>query len=177
MVTVRAMTEAEIEDVAAIRVGGWQTAYAGILPQSYLDAMTVEADAERRRKRFAESDGSVTDLVAVDDRGRVVGWACAGPVRGGGAPTTTGELYALYVRPGLTGSGIGRTLIEAAHAHALARGYDLLQLWVLDGNTGARRFYERAGYAPDGAVEVYDYDGVTVPEVRYRRALEAAEHA
>lgn len=45
------------------------------------------------------------------------------------------------------------------------------QLWVLRGNVTARRFCERAGYASDGAVQSDDYDGVSVPEVRYRRAL------
>ncbi|MEU2868537.1 hypothetical protein ABZ769_04940 [Streptomyces olivoreticuli] len=40
-------------------------------------------------------------------------------------------------------------------------------------NPRARRFYELAGYAPDGAVPYDDYDGVPVPEVRYRRRMGA----
>jgi RimJ/RimL family protein N-acetyltransferase len=43
-------------------------------------------------------------------------------------------------------------------------------LWVLRDNTRARRFYERAGFAPDGATDVLDRLG-GVTEVRYRRAL------
>jgi hypothetical protein len=57
------------------------------------------------------------------------------------------------------------------HTHALAYGFDLVLLWVLDDNTTARRFYERAGYVADGAVQADDYDGVSVSEVRYRRTL------
>ncbi|GGL61159.1 N-acetyltransferase [Streptomyces fumigatiscleroticus] len=165
------MTEADVPAVSAIRVTGWKTAYAGIVPQSYLDAMTVEADTRRRLKRFRTPRERVTDLVAADAHGRVVGWACLGPDRDAGAPTTTGELYTLYVLPSLIGSGIGRTLLEAAHTHAPAEGFGSMLLWVLKDNTRARRFYERAGYVADGAVRTDDYDGVPVPEVRYRRAL------
>ncbi len=42
-------------------------------------------------------------------------------------------------------------------------------LWVLKGNARARRFYEIAGFAADGAEEAYEVDGVPVPEVRYVR--------
>ncbi|MGW6824064.1 N-acetyltransferase family protein [Streptomyces sp. NPDC055005] len=171
MLTVRAMVEADVAAVSAIRVTGWKAAYVGIVPRSHLDGMTVEADTRRRRQHFKESKASTTNLVAVDTHGRVVGWACFGPFRGAGTPAATGELYALYVQPSLIGSGIGRTLLEAVHDHAMARGFDRIRLWVIDENTRARRFYERAGYAADGAVQAGDYDGVSVSEARYQRTL------
>ncbi|MGW0902954.1 N-acetyltransferase family protein [Streptomyces sp. NPDC002853] len=171
MLTVRAMTESDVPAVAAIRVTGWKSAYAGIVPRSFLDDMTVEADIQQLRQHFKGAKEGATNLVAVDPRGRVVGWACLGPLGGGGTSATRGELYALYVQPSLTGSGIGRILLDAVHAHARADGFDLVLLWVLTDNSGARRFYERAGYVADGAVQVDDYDGVSVPEVRYQTAL------
>ncbi|MFF9126414.1 GNAT family N-acetyltransferase [Streptomyces sp. NPDC014889] len=174
MLTVRAMTEADVPAVSAIRVTGWQAAYAGIVPQSFLDGMTVEADMRQRRRHFEGSTkgtSNTSDLVAVDARGRVVGWACLGRSGGGGTRTAVGELYALYVQPSLVGAGIGRTLLDAVHAQARAHGVSLMLLWVLTGNTRARRFYDRAGYTADGAVQSDDYDGVSVSEVRYRRAL------
>ncbi|MFJ9825243.1 GNAT family N-acetyltransferase [Streptomyces sp. NPDC101160] len=151
---------------------GWQAAYTGIVPQSFLEGMTVEADIQQRRRHFERSKEGMTNLVAVDAHGRVVGWACLGPFRGNGRSTATGELYALYVQPSLIGSGIGRTLLEAVHAHAHADGFGLMLLWVLTDNTRARRFYEQAGYTADGAAQSDDYDGTSVPEVRYRRALQ-----
>lgn len=171
MLTVRAMAEADVAAVSAIRVTGWKAAYVGIVPQSHLDGMTVEADTQQRRQHFKRSKAGTTNLVTVDSRGRVVGWACFGPFRGTGTSAITGELYALYVQPSLIGSGIGRTLLEAVHAHALAHGFDLMLLWVLNENTTARRFYERAGYVADGVVQADDYDGVSVSEVRYQRIL------
>jgi hypothetical protein len=44
-------------------------------------------------------------------------------------------------------------------------------LWVLDANERARRFYERTGWAPDGADLTDDSRGFTIREVRYRRDL------
>ncbi|MGW7332642.1 N-acetyltransferase family protein [Streptomyces sp. NPDC054840] len=166
MSTVRTMTEADVAAVSEIRVTGWKAAYAGIVPQPYLDRMTAEADARLRRQHFTKPDKVAVDLIAVDDQGSVVGWACLGPSRSAG-----GELYALYVQPSLIGSGIGRTLLRAVHATARARGFDSVLLWVLTDNTRARRFYERAGYVADGAVQADDYDGVSLTEVRYRLAL------
>lgn len=165
------MTEADVPAVSAIRVSGWKSAYAGIVPRSFLDDMTVEVDVQQRRQYFKRAGEGVTNLVAVDPHGRVVGWACLGPLRCGGASAATGELYALYVQPSLTGSGIGRILLDAMHARAHADGFDRVLLWVLVANSGARRFYERAGYVADGAVQADDYDGVSVPEVRYQRQL------
>jgi L-amino acid N-acyltransferase YncA len=171
MFSVRAMTEADITAVSAIRVAGWKAAYAGVIPQSYLDDMAVETDAEQRRRRYTRSPEGVTDLVAVDERSDVVGWACVGPSRGTEGSSATGELYALYVHPGLIGTGIGRTLLSAVHTRAAAAEFSTLLLWVIKDNPRARRFYELAGYAADGATEADDYDGVPVYEVRYRRAV------
>ncbi|GAA4656267.1 GNAT family N-acetyltransferase [Streptomyces chumphonensis] len=166
MVRVRTMRAADVGDVAAVRVRGWQVAYAGIVPQAHLDAMTVAADAARRAAAFAEADPRTTQLVADDGCG-VVGWAAFGPYRGTAAGRRAGELYALYVRPDLVGTGVGRALLAAVHA---ATGdYDALLLWVLRDNRRARRFYEAAGYRADGAVQSETYGSVPVPEVRYAR--------
>ncbi|WTK42485.1 GNAT family N-acetyltransferase (plasmid) [Streptomyces anulatus] len=171
MLTVRAMTKADVPAVSAIRVTGWQTAYAGIVPQSYLDGLTVEADVQQRRRHFERSKEGTTNLVAADAHGRIVGWACLGRFRGNGTSRAMGELYALYVQPSLIGSGIGRTLLAAVHSQAHADGFSLMLLWVLTDNPRARHFYERAGYIADGAAQADDYDGVSVSELRYRRAL------
>lgn len=56
-------------------------------------------------------------------------------------------------------------------ARSAADGFPDLSLWVLKENAPARRFYERAGFAPDGAEEPFQVGGVLVPEVRYVRPL------
>ncbi len=167
---VREMTLADCGRVAGIRIGGWRSAYRGLMPQPYLDALDVAADAERHRTRLVRGDGSVVNIVAELD-GAVVGWACHGPYRDGEARTADAELYALYVDPGQYGGGIGHALLQESVRRCAAAGHRRVLLWVLKQNTRARRFYERAGFRADGAEEPFEVDGVTVPEVRYAREL------
>ncbi|MET9828042.1 GNAT family N-acetyltransferase [Streptomyces sp. NPDC006385] len=170
---IRPMTPADCDRVAEIRVGGWQSAYQGLVPQSYLDSLDVTRDAERRRAHLSQSDGSVVDLVA-ERAGEIVGWACHGPYRdgmSGEAGAADAELYALYVDPGRYGAGIGRALLQESVRRRTAAGHARMLLWVLKDNTRARRFYERAGFRADGTEEPFEVDGVAVPEVRYVREL------
>lgn len=167
---IRTMTADDCDAVAALRIDGWRWAYAGLMPRTHLDAMSVEEDAAQGRARLAEGDGRVVNVVAERD-GSVVGWGCYGPCRDEDAPAGAGELYALYVRPEHVSTGVGRALLDTWLEHAAASGRSPLLLWVLKENARARRFYEKAGFAPDGAEEPFDVDGVAVPEVRYARPL------
>ncbi|PPS88914.1 GNAT family N-acetyltransferase [Streptomyces sp. MH60] len=170
-VRVREMVLADCDRVSLIRVRGWQSAYRGLMPQPHLDAMDPAADAERRRDLFARAPEGVLNLVAEDEGGEVVGWACHGPYRDGEARTADAELYALYVDAGRFGAGIGQALVGESVRRCRAAGHARMLLWVLKGNTRARRFYERAGFRADGAEEPFEVDGVPVPEVRYARPL------
>ncbi|MFG2723515.1 GNAT family N-acetyltransferase [Streptomyces sp. NPDC048416] len=174
------MTEADVEAVSDIRVRGWQTAYAGMVPRSFLDGMTVEDDARRRRAWFRDPRRRGFDLVA-DAGAGPVGWVSCGPYREAGAESRmseaygpavrAGEVYALYVRPDLIGHGVGRALLDAVHDRAGAEGFGLVALWVLSGNRTARRFYERSGYALDGGEQRDAYGDVVLTELRYGRSL------
>lgn len=172
-IRIRPMTSADCDRVAEIRVGGWQSAYRGLIPQSYLDAMDVAQDAERRRTYFAQADGSVVDLVA-ELAGEIVGWACHGPYRDGEVRTEDAELYAIYVDCGRYGAGVGHALLQESLRRCTAAGHARMLLWVLRDNARARHFYERAGFLTDGAEEPFEVDGVEVPEVRYARELPVA---
>jgi ribosomal protein S18 acetylase RimI-like enzyme len=167
---VREMTLADCDRVSEIRVHGWQTAYRGLVPQPYLDTLSVTEDAERRRASFSpHARDGVVNLVAERD-GEVVGWAAHGPYRDGGNRTAGSELYAIYVDAAHLCSGIGRALLEAS-VRQCAPVHAYMFLWVLKENTRARRFYELAGFQADGVEEPFDVDGVAVPEVRYVKEL------
>ncbi|MFI6120860.1 GNAT family N-acetyltransferase [Streptomyces sp. NPDC051064] len=56
-------------------------------------------------------------------------------------------------------------------ARARADGFARMSLWVLKENTRARRFYERAGFRPDGTEETFEAGGAVIPELRYVRPL------
>nr|WP_037872050.1 GNAT family N-acetyltransferase [Streptomyces sp. SPB074] len=160
------MTEAELPRVMRLRARAWAAAYDGLVPAAYLGAMDPEADARDRAAWFRESRGRVTDLLARDARGELLGWASFGLPRPGEGPA--GELFALYAAPERIGTGVGRALVTEVHTRVAGP----VALWVLEGNHRARRFYERAGYRADGRHRPDDYrawGGPVLRELRYVR--------
>jgi GNAT superfamily N-acetyltransferase len=61
----------------------------------------------------------------------------------------------LYVRPEVRGHGIGTAILERAIDLVRDRGAGLFEINVDEGDTGARRFYERHGFTttPDGQTD------------------------
>ncbi|MFE6667113.1 GNAT family N-acetyltransferase [Streptomyces sp. NPDC057697] len=173
MVLIREMTPDDVDAVAEVRVRGWQTAYAGLVPRSHLDSMSVAEDARQRRALLERGGGTMANWVA-ERGGEVVGWACFGPHRESEGPPRGGELYAMYVLPEQRSTGVGRALMEAVVAETRRRGLPWVRLWVLKENASGRRFYERAGFRPDGHEESSAIDGTPVPEVRYELSLTRA---
>ena len=56
----------------------------------------------------------------------------------------------------------------------LGAEYEEATLWVLEDNPRARSFYERGGWAPDGARKAEERWGVRAPELRYRKELSSS---
>jgi ribosomal protein S18 acetylase RimI-like enzyme len=161
-VNIRLATAADALAIETVRVQGWRTAYRHVFPPAELDALPI--DAERWRPRLRVPPLGWTTMVC-EDGGRVVGFSSVGPSRDDDA---LGELYAIYVAPQAWSTGAGRALL-AAGEEQLASEYHAALLWVLEDNPRARRFYERAGWAPDGARKAEERFGVRAPEVRYRK--------
>jgi GNAT superfamily N-acetyltransferase len=72
----------------------------------------------------------------------------------GCAATDDCWLHGFYVVPERWGSGVADTLHEAALA---ALDCAEVQLWVLEDNARARRFYERHGWRANGEERVVEY--------------------
>jgi GNAT superfamily N-acetyltransferase len=157
---IRPGTPDDAEGVARVHVETWQAAYAHALPQEQLQALSVAEAVERSQRRpptfVAERDGEILGFVSV------------GSSRD---PGTDGELFAIYVHPHHSGTGVGRALIEAGEDELRRLGHHDAILWVLDDNPKARRFYELAGWSLDGAAREIRIFGFDVAEVRYAKRL------
>jgi len=85
--------------VARVHVASWRQAYRGLLPQEYLDSLSVEARTMTWAKAFSQlPDQTPTTLVGELD-GQIVGFASVGPCRDDDTDTATGELRGLYLDP------------------------------------------------------------------------------
>jgi RimJ/RimL family protein N-acetyltransferase len=74
------------------------------------------------------------------------------------------------VTPAHWSTGAGRALTDAALDGLRVAGYRRVVLWTLTENARARRFYAKAGFAPDGATNVLAGLG-NVEELRYARDI------
>jgi ribosomal protein S18 acetylase RimI-like enzyme len=80
-------------------------------------------------------------------------------------------VYAIYVLPAAWRSGVGRALLATAVTEWRRRRVKSLVLWVLEGNTRGRAFYEAMGWVADGGRQPIDLGEIAATEVRYRLEL------
>lgn len=168
---IRLATPTDAPAVARVHVRAWQVAYRGLLPDAHLDALRPEERAARYT--FDDPDPRrPRTVVAVGDgaAGEILGFATTGPARDQ-AQVGRGELMALNVDPAHWNKGVGRALIAAAREHLARSGYREAELWVLDGNQRAYRFYAADGWAPDGSKRTETVWGVRLTDLRYTRRL------
>jgi L-amino acid N-acyltransferase YncA len=150
--------------IAEVHVGSWRHAYRGLLPEGYLDRLSVD----EREGSWREALGSDTaGAVVAEAEGRIVGFASFGPSRDADAAEGVGEVPAIYVDAEVLGTGVGRSLLAEATTRLREAGFRRATLWVLEANARARRFYEKSGWAWDGTVSRHDFDCANEPVVRY----------
>jgi len=172
-VQIRPAAPADAPALGRLHVRAWQSAYRGMLPDDYLDALDAQAEPRERMWRdLIERPRDGQTLLVAEDGRAVVGFCHTARAREG--PPDLGELFSIYVDPDRIGTGLGAALMRPSLDAMRAAGFPAAVLWVLDANDLARRFYERFGWRPDGTVKEETLWGVTVREVRYRIELGGA---
>jgi GNAT superfamily N-acetyltransferase len=163
-ITIRPATPADARGIATVRIDTWRTAYRGIVPGAYLDAMDVE-ESVALWTRVLDAAGDEASVFVAEHDGEIVGFAAANrlsePKHGLDA-----ELSAAYVRQAFQRAGIGRRLVDAAARAQRAKGATGLIVWAIAGNKPARAFYESLG----GTLIVeqpFEWDGVPLTEAGY----------
>ena len=128
--------------LAQVHVTSWRETYRGLLPDSFLDRMSVPVNTRRFSKSLVTPAEHEITLAAAD-RDDIVGYAAGGPSRtrlAGEAEVTT-----LYVLRRRQGYGLGRRLLTAAARVFADQGAKSLMISVLRDNIPARGFYEHMG--------------------------------
>ena len=141
----------DAEALTDLHLDVWEEAYAGLMPPTVFAERRAGRAARVERWRGIIAAGSSDNLLAWSDDGRLLGFSSTGTGRDSpdeGLPPL--ELMALYVRAEAYGTGVGYALLGAAIGSSPA------YLWVLDGNERAIGFYERQGFAFDGATKPED---------------------
>jgi ribosomal protein S18 acetylase RimI-like enzyme len=155
--------------IAQVHVKSWQAAYRDLLPQSYLDALSVE-----QREAFWEKaiPGGAVEVLLAEVDGIIAGWVACAAARDEDVPPLTGEMQAIYLLPEYWSLGIGRALWSEAKRRLQDRGFAYAYVWVFADNARAVDFYRAAGFALNPACEDFDeYAGTRLKAVRYEMSL------
>jgi GNAT superfamily N-acetyltransferase len=166
---IRKATSGDVFDIAETHVLSWRNTYKGMVPDDYLEGLSIPVLAERWAERLFSSVGAT---FVAEQHDRVVGFADFGPCRDNDKdPHRAGELYAIYLRPEAKGAGAGRLLFAQGQEWLGKRGFLELTTLVLDANQNARDFYLRMGMIQDKVRIPAQLGGQGILEVRYSMKL------
>ena len=127
--------------VATVHVRSWRESFAGLVPQSFLDKMSVE----KRTAAFAAGflDDSYKMYVAENTEGVIVGFADCGESRES-IEGYEAELFAIYLVPEYQRRGVGGELFKRVINALVRRGKRSMYLEALEVSP-YRSFYEQMG--------------------------------
>jgi GNAT superfamily N-acetyltransferase len=159
---IRPAVPGDAEAIARVHVRAWQQAYAHVFCAEDLAALSVEGRTQSARELI----GSVVAMV-VEREGELLGFAFAGPSVDEG---DVAEVYSIYVDPSAWGTGLGRGLMLEVEHRLRQLQFRQAELWVLQHNPRARRFYEAGGWR-SADVRLIEVFGTDIPEIRYCKRL------
>lgn len=136
--------EANVDDAAAVanvHVNSWKDSFIGIVPDSFMEKLTVESRTKAFRERF--SDPTYKMYVAELPTGEVVGFVDAGDPRQD-VGQYDAELYAIYILRNFQGKGIGGHLFRCVTEFLKSTGKRSMYLMALEASP-YRPFYEKMG--------------------------------
>lgn len=166
---IRLALQSDARAIADLHVRTWQSTYRGIVPDAYLDALSID----KRETLLRESIGrGLPEMWVADSGSEITGWIAFGASRDTDATPEVAEIEAIYVSPKHWSTGTGRELWTVARARLVERNFASVTLWVLEENERAARFYRLAGFAPTATSrKEISIGGKNVWEVRYACAL------
>ncbi|WP_433351310.1 N-acetyltransferase family protein [Microtetraspora malaysiensis] len=170
---IRLATQQDAPTLARVQRASWRAAFRGLLADDYLDALDHEALTETWEGLLSRFGGAQAGTLIAEQADRVVGYSRFYPTDDEDEDDSVqvGMIGAIYTLPDVWGTGVGRALITAVLDAMASAGYAEATLWVLEGNTRARSFYERNGWHHDGAVVFDRSDVLPIKKLRYRKAL------
>jgi ribosomal protein S18 acetylase RimI-like enzyme len=143
MLELRPAIVGDVEQMAALHIAASHQAYAGLISEQALRAITP---AERTR-RWAESLatlGSDEAIIVGVSNAQVLGFGHCGLQRTPMLPFP-GEFFCAYVAPEAQRHGVGTAVMIAMARFLVGRRVGAASLWVARNNVPARRFYDGLG--------------------------------
>ena len=160
----REATAGDAGAIARLHAESWSSAYRGIFSDDFLDQRVHQERRESWQARFSGGESRPFFVLLAENGDGLAGFACTFPEKD---PIWGSYLDNLHVAPGLTGQGIGRSLLsEVVRRLEMNGARGGLYLWVVEQNHRAREFYEKAGGTVVGSEAHTMPDGQSVVALR-----------
>jgi len=145
----------------------WREAYRGVVPDDYLDGLSIVQSESQWTKRLEAGE---PEVFVAEESHRVINRVHLGATRDENAGPRTGEIYGVNVLPSHWSMGAGRALCRYAQQRLVELGYSRVTLWTLSANSRAIRLYQHLGFSagPEASIEI---GGKSLPKVRYEIAI------
>ncbi len=175
--SVRPALPHDAGDIARIQLVTWRTAYRSVLPATTLDDWDAYAAAESWRTAIDAPPTPGHGVLVALERNTVVGFAAFGPPELSAGEEAdpagpTAEVGTLLVEPRWGRRGHGSRLLAAVSDLARAGRAARLQVWLLEADQVSARFYESAGWGPDGWARTLDTGAEPLREIRWHALLD-----
>ncbi len=145
--------------ISRIYEESWRFAYKDIVPKSYLDSIPSG-------KWAAHLDNTDMHTLVALENNKLMGTASYCKSRFCDF-ADFGEIVSIYFLPEYMGQGYGTKLLKVVVDELAKLGYHDIFLWVLEANTRARVFYEKAGFIFSNKFLVDNIGGQELREVQY----------
>lgn len=166
---VRPASLRDAKPVAEIHVAAWQACIDASGPAEARQSVAVDRCQAYWREAIDLCEPQV--LVATENE-RVVGFVGFDRSRDKGTPSTTGELWALYVSPEHWGRGAGLALWDAARDGLQEEGCTKVSIWLPMRFERTMRFVELAGFKREpSSAKTIDHGGARIEEIRLHRSV------
>lgn len=141
-IIIRNVKKEDIPEAVDIQITGWQTAYKGIIDDSFLNSMNREERINQRYEDYTKGGFIVAEL----DK-EIVGFCryTANNTFSPETPEVDCELLGLYVKPNLKNNGIGTKMFQYVLKEFKKQNKTKMILWCLKDNFPSRNFYEKMG--------------------------------
>jgi GNAT superfamily N-acetyltransferase len=164
MIAIRRARAGDAPGIAVVHVATWRSAYAGLLPDMFLEQLSVTRLTAQYDRAARLGLGL---YVAINASGRVepsvVGFTSARRSRSD--RLGEGEVETLYVMDDWQNQGIGGELLRASGKYLAGLGCRSAYAWVLRDNP-AGFFYQRLG-GKRVAFSTTNVGGEDIPQVAY----------
>jgi GNAT superfamily N-acetyltransferase len=150
--SIRPAVATDAATLARIQAESWRAAFQGLLSDDYLAGLDLAALQATWSGHLAEARWPGAGTLVLEDAGQAVGYSRFYPTADTDAdPARVAMIGSMYTVPAVWRTGAGRLLMTTVLETLTDARYATAALWVLEGNSRARAFYQAHGWSPDGA--------------------------